>query len=987
MIRVYRVAGVAAIIAVLNVSLAFGQATTATVRGRVLDGQGRPVTSATITVAGRETGLTRAVPADADGTFVVAGLPPSVVDVTVAASGFAEARRTGIALEVGQSATVDVTLAVAGVQERIEVASTAAGIDTTHSIVDAVLPSAAIEALPLNGRNFLELALLVPGNAPAPNFDPTKSNSVVISSAGQLGRGGNIMIDGTDNNDDVVGGPLQNVTQESVQEFQIATNRFSAESGRSASSLINVVTKSGSDQLKGSVALFARDSAWQGLPATFDRSSGESLPFDRQQIGGSAGGAMVPGQAFWFAAAEHRNQDGAVLVGERDVASRTIRRTFAAAPLDDLLASGRVDWRPNAADSVMIRYAGERATDTSASSLDRPIGSASQRQRSENSYQSLVGTWSRVLGPRFLNAATASFSTFDNAIAPLARGPQLTFPSIQDGTSFRVPQGTTQTRFQIADTATLVRGGHTLRFGGEWQRVDARFDLGVFQDGRVELVEDFATFDHNGDGRVDDGDLLFAVTLRSGKPSDALVLPDADNNHVAVFVQDDWRIRPDLTLNLGLRYELDTDVKNISRVADINPLVQPFLRGSRRKDVDNWGPRLGFNWSPGDGRTSIHGGFGLYYDRITLQIESLERGLDGRALPIEVKAGNVFFLDPDTGQFPPFAPSISRPFTGFILTGAGASGINIIDNGLQNPSVQQFNLGFERALPHDITLRVDGVHNHGTHFIIGRTIGEVFNPVVGGPDRVVNLESSVSTHYDALLISAERRSSTLGVRASYAFAKAFNYANDDQIPFANGPIDPNDLRREYGPTPNDQRHRITVAGWARVPGDVQIAPIVTLASGVPMDILTPDAQSRVPVFQRNAGGRQFRTGIELNDALRAVNAAGGIDGEPLPLVRDDVRFNDGFASVDVRVSRPLVWGRMRIEPMLEVFNLFNVTNVLGVSVKNYSGFANALVRDSSDPAEPGYLRSSAFGQAVNTAGGVFGSGGPRAFQFAVRATF
>jgi hypothetical protein len=986
MSRVYRIA-VAAMLALLSGTPAFGQATTATVRGRVEDGQGRPVAAATVTITGRDTGLTRTVPVDADGTFAVAGLPPTTVDVGIAASGFADARRTGVVLEVGQTVTVDVVLAVAGVQERVEVAVTPGGVDTTRSVVDAVIPAAAIEALPLNGRNFLELALLVPGNAPAPNFDPTKSNSVVISSAGQIGRGGNVTIDGTDNNDDVVGGPLQNVTQESVQEFQIATNRFSAESGRSASSVINVVTKSGSDQLKGSIALFARDSAWQGLPATFDRSSGESLPFDRQQIAGSAGGALMPGKAFWFGAAEYRNQDGAVLVGTRDVASRTIRRTFAPAPLDDVLASGRIDWRPTDVDSVMVRYAGEKATDTGASTLDRPIGSASQRQRSENSYQSLVGTWTRVFSPRLLNAATVSISTFDNAIAPVARGPQLTFPSIQDGTSFRVPQGTTQNRFQIADTVTLVSGAHTIRAGGEWQKVDALFDLGVFQDGRIELVEDFATFDHNGDGRVDDNDLLFAVTLRSGKPDQALVIPDADNNHVALFVQDDWRIRPDLTLNLGLRYEVDSDVKNISRVDEINPIVASFLNGTRKRDSNNVGPRIGFNWAPGDGRTSVHGGYGIYYDRITLQIESLERGLDGRALPIEVKAGNVFFLDPNTGRFPPFAPSFNNAFTGFILTGAGASGINIIDNGMQNPSVQQWNLGIERQLPHGITLRVDGVHNHGTHFIIGRDIGEVFNPVVGGPDRVVNLESSVSTHYDALFVSAEKRGTRFGFRSSYTFGKAFNYANDDQIPFANGPIDPNDLRREYGPTPNDQRHRFTVAGWAEAPGGVRVAPIITLASGVPMDILTPDAQSRVPVFQRNAGGRQFHTGAELNEALRQINAAGGIDGEPLPLVRDDIRFGDGFASVDVRVSRPFGWRGVRIEPMVEVFNLFNVTNVLGVGVKNYSGYTNALVRDSSDPTNPGYLRSSGFGTAVSTAGGVFGSGGPRAIQLAVRATF
>jgi hypothetical protein len=166
-----------------------------------------------------------------------------------------------------------------------------------------------------------------------------------------------------------------------------------------------------------------------------------------------------------------------------------------------------------------------------------------------------------------------------------------------------------------------------------------------------------------------------------------------------------------------------------------------------------------------------------------------------------------------------------------------------------------------------------------------------------------------------------------------------------------------------------------------------VAPILRLASGVPMDILLPDASSRIPAFQRNAGGRQFKTGAELNEALRQLNAQGGVRGEPLPLVRDDVTFSDGFSSLDLRVSRPFTWSGVRIEPIVEVFNVFNVTNILGVSVKNYSGYSNVLVRDSQDPSDPGFLRSSSFGQAVNTAGGVLGSGGPRAFQFAVRMTF
>jgi hypothetical protein len=154
-----------------------------------------------------------------------------------------------------------------------------------------------------------------------------------------------------------------------------------------------------------------------------------------------------------------------------------------------------------------------------------------------------------------------------------------------------------------------------------------------------------------------------------------------------------------------------------------------------------------------------------------------------------------------------------------------------------------------------------------------------------------------------------------------------------------------------------------------------------------MDILMPDAQSRVPVFPRNAGGRQFTSPAELNAAIRDINAGGGVDGVPLPLVSDSAKFNDSFNSLDVRLSRAFVLGSARIEAIAEVFNLFNVTNILGTSTLNYSGFENALVRDSNDPTNRGYLRSSRFGTPVSTAGGVFGSGGPRALQLAARVTF
>lgn len=969
------------------------QSGTATLTGRVIDPAGALVPGVQVIAIQPATGLRRETTTNDEGLYVLSNLSPGEYDLRFEARGFkSKVSSSPIALPVGQVVTLDVMLEVGSADSYVKIYQPL--IDTATSVVNGVIESKEVESLPLNGRNFLELALLVPGNAPAPNFDPTKTHTVVISSAGQLGRGGNVTVDGADINDDVVGGQVQNISQEAVQEFQITTNRFSAQSGRSGSSVINVVTKTGTNYYYGSGSVYFRSKEIQGLPATFDRAVGEAPPFDRQQYAGALGGPIKKDRAWFFGALEYRNQDGAVLVGERDPATRTIIRGFAPAPLNDLLATGRIDWAPTYLDQVAVRYSLQREDDVAASTLIRAIGSASQRQSSRNNSHGVLVKYDRLFGPRVINSLTFSVNRFSNRIVPVSPGPQLTFPSIQDGASFRVPQATKQRRIQFADTLTIIRGNHALSFGGEVQRVRGDFDLGVFQQGRIELIQDFPDFDRDRNGRVDDNDLLFAVTLRSGVPTQPLLIPDASNTYIAGFVQDDWRLHPQLTINLGLRYELDTDVKNVSRVDELNPLILPFLKGSRKKDKNNFAPRVGFNFASKDLKTSIHGGYGIYYDRVTLEIQSLERGLDGRALPIEVRAGNLFFIppaflfDPVNGVFPPPAPTLANPFMGFILPGAGAGGINIIDNGLQNPMIHQFNIGIQQEIGSNYGLRADYLHNFGTHFIIGRTIGSVFNPVVGGPDLVKNLESSVKTKYDGLLISFEKRATArYQFRASYTLSKSFNYANDDQIPFSNGPIDPNNLQLEYGPTPNDQRHRFSFSGVFSLPYDIRIAPILTLASGVPMDILLPDGSSRIPQLQRNAGGRLFHTAAELNAFITQLNSASGL-AAPLPLVSDNARFNDSFSSLDLRVTKVFkISDRVSIQPIAEVFNLFNVTNVLGVSNVNYSGFSNVLVRDSNDPNDPGFLRSSSFGRPVTTAGGVFGSGGPRAFQFAARVSF
>src|SRR5438270_7501091 len=292
---------------------------------------------------------------------------------------------------------------------------------------------------------------------------------------------------------------------------------------------------------------------------------------------------------------------------------------------------------------------------------------------------------------------------------------------------------------------------------------------------------------------------------------------------------------------------------------------------------------------------------------------------------------------------------------------------------MRNPVVKHFHLGMQYSFAKNWVVKVDGIHDLGTHFIIGVPLGSVFNPASGGPETVTDLQSSVNTHYDALWLTVDHRfAQRFQFHSAYSFSKALNYANYDQIPFGYPPLDPTNLHREYGPAPQDQRHRLVLQGTADLPFRLRFSPLWTYASGVPMDILLGDGSGvRVPELGRNAGGRQFHSGAELNSFLTQLNA--GL-GTTFPMVSPGARFNDTFNSFDLRLSREFALGeRFKLQAFGEVFNLFNKTNILGVGNENYSGYFNVLVPDQTNPAV-----SSAFGRPVSTAGGVFGSGGPRA---------
>lgn len=1044
-----------------TLSVAYAQVPVATISGLVKDATGAIVQGAQVTITSADQGFERHGQSNSDGSYSITDLQPGTYVLEIASRGFANARFVQVVLQPGQIKTLDASLQPASQATAVNVDTSSQTVELAQSTLQGQITSKTIESIPLNGRNFLELAFLIPGNRPAPTFDPTKTNTLEISSGGGFGRGGNITIDGGDNNDEVVGGTLANLPQDSIAEFQIATARFTSEVGRSGNSIINIVTRGGTNRFHGSVFLFERNRKLQALPATFDRS--QPVPrFDREQVGGSIGGPLLRDKTFFFSSLEYRDQNAAIQTGTRDFADDTIINTSAGAPLRDLLFSTRVDHHLNELNTLSLRYSYNHSTDTAraTASSSTPQSTAAERQNALNRFNSAVLAWTKVLGPNRANEASFHYDDFYNDLPPYPQNASLTnpqlnltneliFPDLADGANFNLPQATHLDRYQLRDAFSWNFGRHSLRMGADFQHYRAAGQINVFGSGTVILTSDFGFADLNGDGVVNDLDIPVAVGIHSTAPVIPVPIPKITNNYSGLFAQDDWRIRSNLTLNLGLRWEYDSDLTGQSTAhgpcPDLTSIpTQPctwmanIINLKKSPDKKDFGPRVGFIYDPfNKGKTAIRGGYGIYYDRITLEAGSKELVQNDRALTVTQYGGSAC-TNPNIpapasldlcfapgSQFAAGSPTIANAFSGPHQT--GGVGIVALGPNSHHPLFHQFSLGAQQQFGGSWVVSADGLHVFGQRQLIGsllrrssstspniacpgsNTPCQITDPVTGITDSVTILDSSAKSWYDGLLVSVAHQPGKIGrigyqYNISYTLSKTFDYSDDDQLENGNKDEQVNlvegtaGLRREKGYSLTDERHRLTFYGEATLPYGFSFAPIYTFGSGVAADTFLPGTASqitgaqgsRLPLLPRNAIGREIKNSDQLNAVINRWNALPTCPsanpcntGGPIANIPGGVNYFSPFSSLDLRLRKDFkICEDIKLSLLGEGFNMFNEVNVRGSDNSNFSGRNISI-----GPYQVSAPIQTNFYKAVSTAGGFFGSGGPRAFQFAARIVF
>lgn len=879
----------------LSPALAQQAVTSATLGGRVEDERGAAVSGALVVAINTDTEQQQSATSDEEGRYRFLYLPVGNYQLTAEHAGFAPVKRR-LTLSVGQALDAPLQLSVAGVAENINVSeSDVPVVETVRTqIAETILPRDT-DTLPLNGRNYLDLALLVPGvsrtNTGAnQRFAETSAvPGTGLSVAGQRNLNNSFILDGLSANDDAADLAGTFYSQEVIREFQVITSGGITEFGRASGGVVNIITQSGTNDWRGRLYGFARNQRFDARNPLAARRD----PLTQAQYGASLGGPLMRNRTFFFANFEQtrRNDAGVITITPANVAAINTRLdaiNYQGARLqtgifpggyDATNFFGRFDHELTRTQHLSARYSFYDITSTNARTVGG-LNTISRGTALDNRDQTIALNHVATLSANALNEARFQF-TRSRLSAPVndETGPAINIAGVASfGTATFSPLARALNVFEAVEAFTIQRRAHTLKAGGQFllNRAD------VFFPGAFQGVYAFSSLANFQAGRY--------ITYQQafGAPSQF-----QSNPNLGLFVQDEWRATANLTVNAGLRYDAQ------------------FLPDPIETDTNNFAPRLGIAYAPGDRRTVLRASFGFYFDRLPLRATSNALQRDG----IKYKVAVLSFGQ--TGA-PAFPATLAAFPTGLLTS------ITTIDPEIENSYSQQASLQLERELTKDTSASVGYLHLRGRHLVLSRNVNVPTLtaaeaqargiPNLGRPDsrfaNVSRFESSGDSVYDALTVSLNRRAGRYAnVRLSYTLSKAIDTAGNF---FFSTPQDNFNLRDERGLSDNDGRHRLTVSGSLEAPAKAndgslfrraaegfQLSYIFTYASPLPFNIQTGADRNN----DTNANDRPFGVGR---------NTGRGFD----------------FAALDLRLSRRFrLTERMRLEALAEGFNVFNRANL------------------------------------------------------------
>ncbi|MGE5234798.1 MAG: TonB-dependent receptor [Acidobacteriota bacterium] len=879
------VVAAAVLIAVAWGTVAVAQISTAEIQVYVVDEGNQPLPGVTVQVAQPAIGLNRTVVTGMDGMARVAALPPGSYTIKFELAGFNPLDEQ-VVLRIGQIARINATMAQAKA-EQITVTAAAPVVDVLKMDSSSNIVPEQIADLPVPDRQFENLAFIAPG------VQRERGDFRFIKGGPVIGAGGNasyatILVDGVDFTDPALGLARARFSQDAIREFRVINNRFDTEIGGSAGGALSVVTKSGTNLYSGDAFAFYRSDGLRSKGA-LER---ESLPYDRGQYGFTLGGPIVKDKTYFFFSGEYIKTDDITLY--RPKGAFLSQQADIKHPWDQTLLFGSLDHSFSDAQRLSAKLVYDKYREDNfrvGGVADVSYGQQLNRDNWNFALQHVLVPSENYVNELHLQIGSSKYQEPPNSIRMaewFSSG-----NTLQTGTNILGDLLGKDEQWELRDTAHMYAGAHDIKMGIDYQHIKYRSRIDTFQEGLMLYVTDTRALPLAYSYGVGSSDVTTSTNLWAG------------------FVQDDWHVKPNLTLSLGLRYDLDTNGND----PDFH---HPLVPNGRSRDTNNYQPRVGFSWDlRGDGKAVMRGGWGRFTGRFLLipaLTELQQNGVTGRVTYTNINGALYWPLCPSLGitdptvcqlVFPALDPN-NPAHTGM----PSPPSITLLDKRFVNPQADQATLGIAVRLGANLFFDTEAQYVKGTDEIVvgdknwsGNATHTRPNPAYTQINVYTNQGRS---EYKALVFSLN---GTLKgghlLTASVTIADKKNISDDFSPEFPYGyPNDPANIGAEYGRSRTDERYHIVLSGVFRLPLDFTVAPVIEYGSGQPWT---------------------QRYGYDYN--------GDGKNSDRLPGVERNSMDGPRYSSVNLRVTKAFPFGGgPRLELIAEAFNLFNTVNYQVASV-------------------------------------------------------